>query len=135
MFEGIDDYWKLREEKLEKQAQKPETDIFKNCVFYILGYVGRGEKSRHLLAKRIEKNGGRNTFIYTSSVTHIITNNLCKRKRVILDKDIENRKVFVVKPCFIDECIKEGKLLSPDKFMSSKQNAKKITDYLQESKN
>ena len=36
--------------------EKPETTIFQNCVFYVLGFIGRGDDSRFQLAKEIEKN-------------------------------------------------------------------------------
>ncbi|KAK8883773.1 hypothetical protein M9Y10_042872 [Tritrichomonas musculus] len=127
----IENYWETREKKLEAQMQKAETSIFKNCVFYILGYVGRGEGSRYRLSKIIEQNGGRNEIMVTSRTTHIISRSICHSKRHNLDKSIERRHVVIVGPEYIFECIKQGKLIEPTPFITVKQKATLVTKYFE----
>lgn len=132
--ETIEDYWKTREKKLEDQMQIAETSIFKNCVFYILGYVGRGDESRYRLSKIIEKNGGRNEIMVTSRTTHVISRDLCHSKRHNLEKSIERRNIIVVGPNYIFECIKQGKLIEPTPFITVKQKSPLITNFFQQNK-
>ena len=123
------EYWDLRERKLENQREKAESHVFAGCVFYILGYVGRGDDSRFSINKLIEKNGGKSVIMITSQVTHIVTRNLCQRKRKMLDKQIEQRKVLVVSPEYIHDCIENQNLLDPTPYLTSKQKATLITNY------
>lgn len=125
----IENYWKSREKKLEAQMQKAETSIFRNCVFFILGYVGRGDESRYRLSKIIEQNGGRNDIMVTSRTTHIISRDICHSKRRVLDKSIERRNIIIVGPNYIFECIKQGKLIEPTPFITVKQKAPLITNF------
>ena len=124
-----DEYWNLRIQKMTKQMEKPETTIFQNCVFYVLGFIGRGDDSRFRLAKEIEKNGGRTTLMITSHTTHVISTHLCHSKRKMLDNAIEKRKLFVVSPNYIKECIKAGKLLEPDPFITARQKSRTINSF------
>lgn len=133
--DSIESYWETREKKLKAQMQVAETSIFKNCVFYILGYVGRGEESRYRLSKIIEKNGGRNEIMVTSRTTHIISRAICHSKRHNLDKAIERRSIIIVEPNYIFECIKQGKLIEPTPFITVKQKAPLITNFFSSEKN
>ena len=125
------EYWDLREQKLEKQREIAESHVFDGCVFYILGYVGRGDDSRFSMNKLIEKNGGKSVIMITSQVTHVVTRNLCQSKRKMLDQQIEKRKIAVVSPEYIHDCIKDQKLLDPTPYLTSKIKTTPITNYFQ----
>lgn len=126
---SMEDYWYLREKKLTAQAEKAETTIFNSCVFYILGFVGRGEDSRLRLSKEIERNGGKTTLVITSHTTHVISRNLCHSKRTNLDKSIEKRNLIIVAPEYIGECINQGRLVDPAPFITVKPKTKPITNF------
>lgn len=120
--DDMETYYINQQKKLELQMEKAETSIFRNCVFYVLGFVGRGSESRYNLSKIIEKNGGRTVFMMTPSTTHIITRNICHRRQQNLEKSIANHKITIVVPEYIDACVKAGRLLAPDKFSCNKPN-------------
>lgn len=122
-------YYILKDQKLEAQAAKAETTLFKGLTFYILGYVGRGEESRYSISKQIERNGGRTCMMIDSHTTHVVAKNLCHSKRKQLDKAIEKRKILVVIPEYVEKCIEQQKLLEPTPFLSAKQNGTLITQY------
>lgn len=136
-FKDLDDvanYYHHRSEKLENQMVPAETKLFKDCVFFILGYVGRGESSRYAMTKLIEKNGGRTVMMVCAAVTHVIAEHLCHSKRNQLDKSIEKRKVVVVRPEFVFDCVAQQKLLDPSPYFSSKQKAATIDKFLEKPK-
>lgn len=131
-FKDLDDvsnYYHQRSKKLDTQMAPAETNLFKDCVFFILGYVGRGESSRYAMTKLIEKNGGRTVMMVCASVTHVIAEHICHSKRNQLDKAIEKRKVVVVRPDFIFDCVAKQQILDPSPYFSSKQKAATITQF------
>jgi len=126
-----EDYWRSRELKLIDQMEKPMTQLFKNCVFYILGFVGRGSESRLSLSKTIERNGGRATLAITGQVTHVVATNLCHSKKKQLFKAINKRKMVIVNPEYVFECVKQGKMIDPTQYLSVKQDSCLITEFLE----
>ena len=108
VLKGLDefgDYWKNRAEKQEKQMEQAQSRLFDRCVFFILGYIGRGEDSRYNLTKQIEKNGGRTVVCICGQVTHVVATHICHSKRSQINQWIENRKLCVVKPEYVSDCI------------------------------
>ena len=136
-FRGLEefgDYYENRDRKLKEQAVPAQSHLFDKCVFYILGYVGRGDESRYRFYKLIEKNGGKIVLVITSHVTHVIADHLCQSKRNQLDKAIEQRQLVVVRPEYIYKCIEEQKMLDPTPFLSSKPKTRSVLDMLDKPK-
>ena len=132
-FRGLEefgDYYVNRDKKLQNQAVPAQSHLFDKCVFYILGYVGRGDESRYKFYKMIEKNGGKIVLVITSHVTHVIADHLCQSKRNQLDKAIEKRQLVVVKPEYIYKCVEEQKMLDPTPYLSSKPKTRSVLDML-----
>lgn len=115
-FDDLDRYKKLEEDKLARQKAKCESNIFKHCVFHILGFVGRGEHSRFAMSKMIENHGGCTCFVITASTTHVVTRSLCQRRTELLARWVESRKLILVLPEYIRACVEARKLLPPEKF-------------------
>ena len=115
-YDDLDRYKVLKEQKLAKQREKHESELFKNCVFHILGFVGRGENSRFAMSKLIEKHGGCTTFVITASTTHVITRSLCHRRSELLSRWVESKKLTIVLPEYVEKCVEAGKLLAPEQF-------------------
>jgi hypothetical protein len=113
---AVSEFIAMQKKKAEAQVEKSQTNIFKSCVFYFLGFTGRGKDSRYNMGKLIEKNGGRSVMFLTGQVTHVLTRGVCHRKKQMLQPWVEGRKMAVVIPEFVEECIKAGKLLPADNY-------------------
>ena len=129
-LEEFGDYWENRSRKLREQAVPAQSHLFDKCVFFILGFVGRGEESRYAMTKMIEKNGGRTVLMISAQVTHVVADHLCQSKRNQLDKAIEKRKIVVVKPEYVFKCVNEQKLLDPTPYLSSKPKTRSILELI-----
>lgn len=114
--DDFEDYFALQQKKLEAQMEKAVSTIFKGCVFYILGFVGSGDDSRYSLTKLIERNGGRATLMLTGSTTHVATKSLCHRRQELLEKAVTARRLVLIEPKYIRDCVDAGKLLDPAGF-------------------
>ena len=130
-LEEFGNYWENRSNKLSNQRVPAQSHLFDKCVFFILGFVGRGEESRYAMSKLIEKNGGRTVLMISAQVTHVVADHLCQSKRNQLDKAIEKRKVLVVKPDYVFKCVEQQKLLDPIPYLSSKPKIRSVLDLLQ----
>ena len=129
-LEEFGDYWENRSMKLRNQMVPAQSHLFDKCVFFILGFVGRGEESRYAMSKLIEKNGGRTVLMISAQVTHVVADHLCQSKRNQLDKAIEKRKVLVVKPDYVFKCVEQQKLLDATPYISSKPKIRSILDMI-----
>jgi hypothetical protein len=125
----VSDFIAIQARKHEAQAEKPQTSIFKSCVFYFLGFTGRGKDSRYNTVRVIERNGGRSVMFLTGQVTHVLTRGVCHRKKQMLAPWVEGRKMAVVVPEFVEECIRAGKLLPADNFAAVQWERHGITKY------
>jgi hypothetical protein len=126
---GIDaygNYWRNRMMKTESQAVPAQSRLFNDCVFFILGFVGRGKESRLSLTKLIEKNGGRTVIGICSQVTHVITDHICKSRRNQLDAAIEKGRIAVVKPEFVLKCVEEQRIVDATPYLSSRPSSRTI---------
>jgi hypothetical protein len=132
---GVSEFINRQKKKTEAQREKSETTIFKSCVFYFLGFIGRGQFSRYNMGKVIEKNGGRSVLFLTGQVTHVLTRSVCHRKKQILLPWVQERKVAVVVPEFVGECIKAGKLLPADNFAAVQWEKNGIERYFRKEGN
>jgi hypothetical protein len=123
------EFFENQRKKHKAQAETPETSIFKSCVFYFLGFTGRGKDSRYNMNKVIEQNGGRSAMFLTGQVTHVLTRGVCHRKKEMLEPWVEGRKISVVSPDFVDRCIQAGKLLPADRFPSVQWGTNRLEAY------
>jgi hypothetical protein len=82
------------------------------------------------LGKLIERNGGRSVLVLNNQVTNVLTLGPSHGRKELLRTYVEQGKMAVVKPEFIDECVKAGKLLPPAEFSILKTHAKGITRFL-----
>jgi hypothetical protein len=126
----IDEFYRMQGHKLEGQAAKAETQIFRNCVFYFLGFTGRGKDSRYNMVHVIERNGGRSVMMLTGQVTHVLTRGVCHRKKQILAPWVENHKIAVVLPEYVEQCVHAGHLLPVDNFQAVRWAKNGIEQYL-----
>ncbi|XP_052102079.1 DNA repair protein REV1-like isoform X1 [Mytilus californianus] len=106
-------YMEAKRQKLSEQFAKnadetisgPISDIFKGVAIYVDGYT---KPSSDELKKIMRQHGGKyEHYMMKTRVTHVIATNLPDSK---IRKDFKHCKV--VKPEWIIECVKAGRLLS-----------------------
>ena len=126
---GLDaygEYFRNRMEKANSQMVPAQSHLFNNCVFFILGFVGRGDVSRLSLTRLIEKNGGRTVIGICSQVTHVVADHICKSRRNQLEDAIEKGRITVVKPEFVLKCVEEQRIVDSTPYLSSRMSNKTI---------
>jgi hypothetical protein len=124
-----EDYVVEQERKQLEQAEPAISSLFGGCVFYFLGFTGRGKDSRYNMGKVIERHGGRCVIIMSGQVTHILAQNVCHRRKQLLDDAIQRQKIAVVRPEYIDACVQAGRLLPPQEFATMKSKSPQIMNY------
>lgn len=119
--EMVANYFTDREERRKAEGEIPTSAIFSKCVFFILGFTGRGSDSRLQLVRDIERNGGSSVLFMCGSVTHVVTRHLCARKKKQLEKDMKNRRLYIVTPEYIKDCAAAGKRLHEEAYFLQDQ--------------
>jgi hypothetical protein len=128
-LQEVEEFYKAQMLKQDMQMEKAETKLFSRCVFYILGFCGRGKESRFNMVKVIEKNGGRAVLFMNGQVTHVVTRGVCHRKKAMLEESVESRKLVIVAPEWVEECVKAQRLLAVDRFQSVTWKKNSIENY------
>jgi hypothetical protein len=128
-LQEIEDFYRNQMRKQELQAENAQSKLFSKFVFYILGYCGRGKDSRFNMVKEIERNGGRTVLFMNGQVTHVITRGVCHRKMEMLEAPFESRKLVIVSPEWITDCVKKQKVLSVEKYRSVTWKKNGIENY------
>lgn len=102
-------YLREKTRKLQEQADEAKSSIFAGCNIYITGHT---RPPLQELRRLITSNGGLHAvyFTGTQTVTHIVSSGLTARKRE------QFSKFRVVKPEWIIESIREGRLLAWSKY-------------------
>jgi hypothetical protein len=126
----MEEFFRMQGQKQERQVAKAETQIFRNCVFYFLGFTGRGKDSRYNMVHVIERNGGRSVMMLTGQVTHVLTRGVCHRRKQLLARWVESHKIAVVLPEYVEQCIRAGHLLPADNFQAVRWATNGIEKYL-----
>ena len=112
-FGGFTDYFRRKKIKLQNlDAQRRSTtsnnpQIFRGVVAHVNGYTQPSLNDLHAMI--VDHGGGFMQYLDgKTTVTHIIASNLTPRKK------IEFRRYRIVKPAWVVDSIKAGKLLSWD---------------------
>jgi hypothetical protein len=127
----IGEYIEAQERKQREQAETAVSSLFKGCVFYFLGFTGRGKDSRYNMGKIIERHGGRCVIMMSGQVTHVLAQNVCHRKKQILEDAIERQRVVVVRPGYVDACVQAGRMVSTQEFTTMKSRSRQIMNYFE----
>ena len=108
-FGGFNDYFRRKKIKLqnldaERRANADKPQIFRGVVAHVNGYTQPSLNDLHNLI--IDHGGGFLQYLDgKTTVTHVIASNLTPKKKV------EFRKYRIVKPAWVIDSVKTGKLL------------------------
>ncbi|KAH9977893.1 BRCT domain-containing protein [Lactifluus volemus] len=108
-------YMKIRSQKLKDQREEMVLGILKNTRIYINGYL---RDTTDIEMKRIVTEAGGHVIQSVSGATHIVTSQpLSGNKTQELLTWKSKRKVYVVKPEWVRDCIAAGKRIGEGNYV------------------